>query len=124
MLNFVTYHTLGPPENAFLAPTEAPRAPRLGLDTGGEERRLSAVTVFAVPPGATAVAPIPSSRGHPPAAAALPLQHRRAQSKRLRRDAANPKLHALDVDLDEDRVGAVGLAREIDVIGVLPSPAD
>jgi hypothetical protein len=64
------------------------------------------------------------SSGHDsPAAPGVPLEDRRIQSERLRREAANPKLHALGVDLNESGVRSVLLARKIDVIGVLPAPA-
>jgi len=45
------------------------------------------------------------------------------QSERLWRDAANPKLHALALDLNEGGVRSVLLARKIHIIGGLPAPA-
>src|SRR5215472_13991911 len=45
------------------------------------------------------------------------------QSERLWRDAANPKLHALGLDLNEGGVRSVLLARKIHIIGGLPAPA-
>ncbi len=40
------------------------------------------------------------------------------------RDTADPKLHTLDINLDESCVRSVSLARNIGVVGVLPKPAD
>ena len=51
------------------------------------------------------------------------LEHRGAQAERLRRDAADPKLHALNLDLDEDRTPAVCFGRKVDVISGLPTAA-
>ena len=45
------------------------------------------------------------------------------QSERLWRDAANPKLHALGLDLNEGGIRSVLLARKIHIIGGLPAPA-
>jgi hypothetical protein len=46
------------------------------------------------------------------------------QSERLLRDTADPKLHALDVNLNESRVRPVSRGGKIGVEGVLPKPAD
>src|SRR5580658_7950780 len=40
------------------------------------------------------------------------------------RDTADPKLHTLDINLDESCVRSVGLAWNKRVVGVLPKPAD
>ena len=45
------------------------------------------------------------------------------QSERLRRDAANPKLHALGLDLNEGGIRSVLLARKIHIIGGPPAVA-
>src|ERR1700758_4713945 len=56
-------------------------------------------------------------------ASRVPLEYRRTQSKRIRRDPANPKLHALHVDIDENGTCSI-LAGNEGVIGVLPTLAD
>src|SRR3982074_3426148 len=58
-----------------------------------------------------------------PDASGVPREHCRTQSERLRRDTANPQLHAFDVDLNESCVRAVRLVGKIGVVGVLPKPA-
>src|SRR5215469_13540711 len=58
-----------------------------------------------------------------PVARCVSLEDCRMQSERLRRDAANPKLHALGLDLNEGGVRSVLLARKIHIIGGLPAPA-
>src|SRR5882724_206263 len=59
-----------------------------------------------------------------PDASGVPREHCRTQSERLRRDTANPQLHAFDVDLNESCVRAICLVGKIGVEGVLPKPAD
>src|SRR5580693_3523862 len=51
------------------------------------------------------------------------LKHRRAQAERLRRDAADPEFHALDFDLDKNRIRAIRFAGKVDVISRLPTVA-
>jgi len=43
---------------------------------------------------------LPLPENGSPAAAGVALEYRRAQSERLGSDPANPKLHALNVNLD------------------------
>src|SRR5215469_8348224 len=57
-----------------------------------------------------------------PVAQCVSLEDCRMQSERLWRDAANPKLHALGLDLNEGGVRSVLLARKIHIIGGLPAP--
>ena len=51
------------------------------------------------------------------------LKFCRPQSEWLGRDTADPKLHALDVNLNESRVRPVSRGGKIGVEGVLPQPA-
>src|SRR6266478_5746009 len=64
------------------------------------------------------------TRSQTPDASGVPREHCRTQSERLRRDTANPQLHAFDVDLNESCVRAVRLVGKIGAVGVLPKPAD
>src|ERR1700681_4728853 len=59
-----------------------------------------------------------------PSASFTPLKFCRQQSERLGRDTADPKLHALEFDLDESCVRPVSLGVKIGVVGVLPELAD
>src|SRR5215216_5326157 len=59
-----------------------------------------------------------------PGASFTPLKFCRQQSEWLWRDTADPKLHALDVNLNESRVRPVSRGGKIGVEGVLPKPAD
>src|SRR5271169_3868160 len=65
-----------------------------------------------------------SASSQSPAAPGIALEYRRTHSVRLRRDPANPKLHAFNVDLDEDGVRAVLFVGEVGAIGVFPTLAD
>src|SRR5215472_8243649 len=62
--------------------------------------------------------------GYHSPAAGVALEHGRMQSKRFWREAADPKLYALNLDLNEDCVYSVRLGRKIGVIGALPALAD
>jgi hypothetical protein len=59
-----------------------------------------------------------------PGASFTPLKFCRQQSEWLWRDTPDPKLHALDVNLNESRVRPVSRGGKIGVEGVLPKPAD
>src|SRR5271170_2100939 len=67
-----------------------------------------------------------SASSQSPAAPGITLEYRRTHSHsvRLRRDPANPKLHAFNVDLDEDGVGAILFGGKVGAIGVFPTLAD
>src|SRR5882724_10750335 len=59
----------------------------------------------------------------PPVTRCVPLEDRRIQSERFRRDATNPTLHALGADLNESSVRSLLLGGKKDVIGALPAAA-
>ena len=59
-----------------------------------------------------------------PGTSFTPLKFCRPQSEWLGRDTSDPKLHALDVDLNESCVRPVSRGGKIGVEGVLPKPAD
>ena len=85
-----------------------------GSEAGGMAMRICAPVL------STAGPELPPTNRQPPA---LSLKHCRPQAERLRRDAADPKLHALDLDLDEDRIRPVCFGGKVDVIGGLPTAA-
>ena len=59
-----------------------------------------------------------------PAAPGGAFEYRRAQSERLRRDAADPKVDARNGNGDENGIRTVCRAGKVGVIGVDPTPPD
>src|SRR5713226_1080497 len=78
----------------------------------------NAATALPLSPG------IAVSGSQMPGATGVPLEHGRAQSERLLRDATNPEIHALDVNLNENCARSLRLSGKIGGVGVLPEPTD
>src|SRR5450755_3814080 len=90
--------------------------------------RTSATPSVIVSRTRSSMAPSPSSslaitRCQTPDAVRAPFERCRMQTERLRREAANPELHAVDVNLNKSCVRPVPLAGKICAVGLVPKLA-